>query len=256
MVRSVAERMAAATARDEAARARDLAAAARDRLARARDDAAEVHDRATGVRPAAGGAAPANGAVRRARATSRAQAALDREAAATDRAAAAADRRQAALDRLAAGLDELTGVFRRGTGVLALQHELDRARRCGDPLSLAMIDVDGLKHVNDADGHAAGDALVGDVARAITATLRAYDVTVRWGGDEFVCALSDTPLEVARHRVAQITRRLAARRPPASVCAGLALLHDADTLESLTARADSALYAAKARAGETRLRPA
>jgi hypothetical protein len=74
----------------------------------------------------------------------------------------------------------------------------------------------------------------------------AYDVTVRWGGDEFVCALYDASLEVASHRVADIQNALEALRPGASISAGLALLADDDTLESAIARADSALYRSKA----------
>jgi len=83
------------------------------------------------------------------------------------------------------------------------------------------------------------------VTTAITSTMRSYDVTVRWGGDEFVCALSETTLEVATKRLSDIQAALEARRPGASISAGLAELGD-DTLRSLIARADTALYAAKA----------
>jgi diguanylate cyclase (GGDEF)-like protein len=176
----------------------------------------------------------------------RQQASRERIAAASDREAAAADRKQAAVDRDQAGLDELTGVFRRGAGELSLTQQIDRSRRSGHPLVLAIIDVDALKAVNDNQGHAAGDALLRDVTTAITSTMRSYDVTIRWGGDEFVCALSETTLEVAANRVAEIQRALAARRPGASISAGLAELAD-DTLESLIARADTALYHAKSK---------
>jgi diguanylate cyclase (GGDEF)-like protein len=126
-----------------------------------------------------------------------------------------------------------------------LTHEIGRSRRTDRPLVLAIIDVDGLKAVNDQHGHAAGDALLRDVAGAILSTMRSYDVTVRWGGDEFVCALSDVTLDVASDRVAEIQSDLEERRPGASISAGLAALHPEDTLEPLIARADDALYRAK-----------
>jgi diguanylate cyclase (GGDEF)-like protein len=170
---------------------------------------------------------------------------VERKAAAGDREAAAADRHQAAGDRRYAGVDELTDVFRRGTGELALSHEIERSRRSGRSLVAAIIDVDGLKAVNDGQGHAVGDALLRDVAAAITSTMRAYDVTVRWGGDEFVCGLSDVTPEVALERVADIQAALEVCRPGATISAGLAELNEDDTLESLIARADSELYVGK-----------
>jgi diguanylate cyclase (GGDEF)-like protein len=168
-------------------------------------------------------------------------------AAAHDRAAASADRRQAARDRQAAGLDELTGVLRRGAGEQALLREIERAHRSGRPLTVAVLDVDALKAVNDRHGHAAGDALLRDVATAVSATMRAYDLAIRWGGDEFVCALSDATIEVAADRVADVRRALAARQPGAAVSVGIAAFEDADSLESVVARADADLYRAKAR---------
>ncbi len=183
--------------------------------------------------------------MREAGAAVRKQSALERASAEADRDAAAADRQRAASDRRDAGLDELTGIYRRGTGELALTHEIDRSRRSGLSLVIAVVDIDDLKAVNDSQGHAAGDALLRDMASAITSTLRSYDVTVRWGGDEFVCALSDLTLAEASGRVAEIQRALEARRPGATISAGLAALEGDDTLDSLIARADADLYRAK-----------
>ena len=140
----------------------------------------------------------------------------------------------------------MTGAFRRGVGDVYLTHEIDRARRLGHPLVLALIDVDGLKAVNDRQGHAAGDALLCDVAMAIKSTMRSYDVRVRWGGDEFVCALSETTLDVAASRIDEIRHALQQLRPGATISAGVAELAAHDTLESLVARSDQALYRAKA----------
>jgi diguanylate cyclase (GGDEF)-like protein len=142
-------------------------------------------------------------------------------------------------------IDSLTGVFRRGAGELALTHEIERSRRLGRSLVLAIIDVDALRDVNDDQGHAAGDALLREVPKAIISAVRSYDVTVRWGGDEFVCALYNVSLEMASHRVADIQRGLEALRPGASISAGLALLANDDTLESVVARAEAALDRAK-----------
>jgi len=94
---------------------------------------------------------------------------------------------------------------------------------------------------------AAGDALLYDVATAIVQTLRSYDVTVRWGGDEFVCALSDVSLDIAIERTGEIQRLLGERTPVASISAGHAELLPTDTLDSVIARADAKLYLAKRR---------
>lgn len=247
--KTTARRLLTAARRDEVARARDLAAQARDRIAEARDAAAEARDRAAAARERqaieAGAVDDALLSLRALRLSAEAvrkQAAAERLQAAADREAAAADRLRAAADSRDADLDDLTGVFRRGRGELALTGEIDRSRRSGRSLFIAMIDINSLKAVNDGEGHAAGDALLRDVATAITSTLRSYDITVRWGGDEFLCALSDVSLEVASDRVVGIQRAVERLRPGASISAGLAELADGDTLETLIARADAALY--------------
>jgi diguanylate cyclase (GGDEF)-like protein len=109
-----------------------------------------------------------------------------------------------------------------------------------------MIDVDGLKPVNDRLGHAAGDELLRDVVTALTSTMRSYDVTVRWGGDEFVCLLSDVTDALARARLEETGRVLERLRPGSSITAGIAVLTADDDLDSIVARADAALYRAKA----------
>ncbi|WP_411277428.1 diguanylate cyclase, partial [Gaiella sp.] len=254
--RSTGRRLLTAEARDEVAGARDLTAAVRDRNAQARDKAADARDRAAEARGLHAAEAhdvdEAVGTLHTIRvsgASTRKQSAQERAAAAEDRTAAAVDRQHAAADRGDAGLDELTGVFRRGTGEFALVHEIERSRRAGHPLILLVIDIDGLKLVNDHDGHAAGDTLLRAVSTAITVTLRSYDVTVRWGGDEFVCALPDMTKVAATDRVSQIKRELEVLHPGATICAGLAELRVDDSLESLVARADADLYRAKASRG-------
>jgi diguanylate cyclase (GGDEF)-like protein len=249
--RSTARRLTTAAQRDEIAEVRDRAAAERDLALDEEDEAADASDKVLEARERAAVDAGEERMIAPLRATRvvaeavRRKAARERHTAAADREQAAADREQAAADRRFAGLDELTGMFRRGTGELALTREIDRWRRSGQSLVVAVIDVDSLKAVNDSLGHAAGDALLRDVATAITSAMRSYDATVRWGGDEFVCALSDVTLEVASDRVSEIQQALETRRPGASISAGLALLTSNDTLETLIARADAALYSVK-----------
>jgi diguanylate cyclase (GGDEF)-like protein len=252
--RVTARRLATAERRDLVADARDRTAEARDRAADARDAAAEARDLSSFARE---GLALRSGEldeaivlmreIRAAAESHRADCALERASAAADRESAAADRRLAAADRRHAGVDELTSVFRRGTGELALGKELARSRRSGRPVAFCLIDVDGLKAVNDGQGHPAGDALLREVAAAITSTMRAYDVTVRWGGDEFVCALSDATLEVAAERIEEVRVALRARGSTASISAGFADCRADDTLETLVARADEDLYRRRGR---------
>jgi diguanylate cyclase (GGDEF)-like protein len=217
----------AAADRDVAAQRRDLAADRRDRAAERRD----LDDRRSS-RPEPEGAA-----------RDRQRSARDRRQAAHDRRRARSDRRQAGRDREQAGLDGLTGALRRERGTFGLQHEIDRARRSGERLVVAFVDVDGLKQVNDGDGHAAGDQVLRAVAAALLGGLRSYDLVVRYGGDEFLCGLPGSDLEGARRRLDAVAGILADRNPSASVSMGLAELTDSDTLDLLIARADAALYA-------------
>src|ERR1700722_332835 len=186
--RTIAEWLAAAARRDALAELRDRSAAQRDDGAEERDAHADVSDRAVEARArGAIGAAElgeviaAVGTLKLSGASNRQQSARERSLAASDREASGGDRRDAADDRRYSGLDELTGVFRRGTGELAVPREIDPPRRSGTSLVLAIIDIDELKAVNDNEGHAAGDALLRDVPTAISSTLRSYDITVRWG---------------------------------------------------------------------------
>ena len=166
----------------------------------------------------------------------------DRAIAAVDRAAAAIDRAAAAQDRAAASLDDLTGTYLRGPGHVELKREIARARRTRQPFTLAFLDVDGLKIVNDSGGHDAGDQLLREVAAALREQTRDYDVIVRHGGDEFLCALPGMSIEEAQSRMEQVHNASAMGPNRWSVSAGLALLEEDDSLETLIGRADKALY--------------
>lgn len=144
-------------------------------------------------------------------------------------------------------MDALTGTLQRAMGIVALQRELDRAARTDTTLTLAFVDVDNLKICNDRRGHAAGDALLRDVAASMTANLRSYDPIVRYGGDEFICALADADLAAAQARFAATSASLNSRNAGASISVGFAVFEPGETLEDLIARGDADLYEAKRR---------
>lgn len=155
--------------------------------------------------------------------------------------------------------DQLTGCFNRAYAIESLGSELQRSRRTGRPLSVMMFDVDQLKRINDDYGHLAGDALLAAVAGQVTATLRASDIKCRWGGDEFLIILPDTPRSGAEHAGASLTREVStvivptpagSVSPTISVGVAVAENGECDPL-ALVARADAALYKAK-QAGRNR----
>jgi diguanylate cyclase (GGDEF)-like protein len=177
------------------------------------------------------------------------QVALDRMFAARDRAAAALDREEAALDRRRASeylhrayRDELTGVLQRAAGRDQMSHEVDRATRLDEPLVVAFLDVVNLKGVNDKYGHAAGDALLQAVGRALRGGLRSYDTVVRYGGDEFVCALPSARIVDAIRRFDEVERHLIELSKDASLRIGLAELQHGEALDEVISRADRELY--------------
>jgi diguanylate cyclase (GGDEF)-like protein len=241
-----------ATRRDETARLRDESAGSRDLAAEALDQIAGLQEEALLATQDSGHSTiralvAASRGARGHAAADRAGAASDRERAAADRAKAAADGRQAHVDLQRAHLDSLTGVYMRDLGGITLQHEIDRSRRSGEPFTLAFVDVDALKELNDREGHATGDALLQAVVGALKSKLRSYDPIVRIGGDEFLCGFTNTELDAAQRRAEEL--RAAVERGPAagSITVGLASLGPGDTLEALTARADSDMYSHRQR---------
>ncbi|MGH7903938.1 MAG: GGDEF domain-containing protein [Candidatus Dormibacteraceae bacterium] len=145
-------------------------------------------------------------------------------------------------------VDELTGALRRGAGHEALVREIDRARRCADQrLVVAFVDVDDLKHVNDTEGHGAGDRLLQDVADILRAHLRSYDPVIRWGGDEFVCVLPEADLESAARHLEEVASTFARITYGHTFSVGFAALGPDDDPEAMIARADAALYGERRR---------
>ena len=132
-----------------------------------------------------------------------------------------------------AATDELTGAWTRKFGLEEVSRELERAHRTGAALVLAFIDVDDLKQVNDSHGHLAGDALLKLVGETIRANIRPYDVIVRYGGDEFVCAMPNLSAPSARGRFDKIAAALTAVNAEHSVTVGVAEADPADSLQEL-----------------------
>jgi diguanylate cyclase (GGDEF)-like protein len=244
---SAETRVESAAARDAVARERDLAALAHDQAAALQDSELAARDAAWAANGAAGAAENRRraSADRAAAAEARERAAADRARAALDRAEAARDRAQAQADREAllrqlalAEVDVLTGARTRGPGLTALDQEIDRARRSTGVLTVAYVDVVGLKAVNDTLGHAAGDALLQRAVRAMRRHLRTYDLIARLGGDEFLCVMSGATIQDARHRFAAVKTALAADPETCKIRVGYATLDPADTGAELIQRAD------------------
>lgn len=173
-------------------------------------------------------------------------AASDRKQAEDDRHAAEADRALSAVQRASLLYDELTGTYTRDAGLMELEREVVRARRTGEAFTLAFIDVDGLKRVNDSGGHLEGDRLLTRVAEAIQAVVRDYDVVVRYGGDEFICGLLGVGLDDAVPRFARMTTNLKQTGDSATV--GLAELDPDEDIAHLIDRADMLMYDSKVKA--------
>jgi diguanylate cyclase (GGDEF)-like protein len=142
--------------------------------------------------------------------------------------------------RAAAHTDSLTGLLNRTGFAVAAARQRAIAERRGEPLSLAVIDLDDFKVVNDRDGHAAGDRLLVELAAVWTASLRPGDLLARFGGDEFVLMLAGT----AADEVDNLLARLALAHP-ASWTAGAVLCSDDESLDEAIDRADARLYVAK-----------
>jgi diguanylate cyclase (GGDEF)-like protein len=141
--------------------------------------------------------------------------------------------------------DELTGAWTRRFGLAQVSHELERAHRVGAKLVVAFVDVDGLKDVNDSQGHLAGDALLRLLGETLRANLRGYDVLVRYGGDELLCAMPNLTAAEATSRFEKIAATLRAVNTGHSVTFGLADAEAADSLEDVIRRADEALLEAR-----------
>jgi diguanylate cyclase (GGDEF)-like protein len=139
--------------------------------------------------------------------------------------------------------DALTGLPTRHVLSVVMNQEIARAARTGAPLCLAMLDVDGLKTINDEQGHQAGDRALVAAAAAWSSVLRESDLIVRFGGDEFVAVLPAITPPVARELIARL------REASDVACSiGLAWWREGEDLDSVLVRADKDLYTKRAAA--------
>ena len=155
--------------------------------------------------------------------------------------------------KLLAETDELTGLLNIRGFSIAANRLFGQALRYNRAAAVMMIDSDNLKSVNDSYGHEAGNQMLSKMARLVLAELRSTDVVARYGGDEFIVLLPETPakgaLDVAeriRDAVGSLPLDLAGNRVTCTVSIGLAVLPaDGNSLDALVARADRAMYQAK-----------
>ncbi|MBA4070266.1 MAG: hypothetical protein C0497_00260 [Gemmatimonas sp.] len=144
-------------------------------------------------------------------------------------------------------VDELTGLANRRGFAFFAEAEVARARREQQTPVVVFADIDGLKQINDAHGHAAGDQAIRLVAQAFKSILRESDIVARWGGDEFVALIGEGGEAAAGHMGARLTGAIAALRPaglPFAVTAslGVSMIDGALPLAEAMERADEALY--------------
>jgi diguanylate cyclase (GGDEF)-like protein len=161
-----------------------------------------------------------------------------------------------------ASRDRLTGLFNRGHFDRALGAAMDSSARAGQPLALAMLDLDHFKEINDVHGHAAGDRTLCQVAEWLNQAMRRTDMVARYGGEEFVVMLPGTTPDAALLRMEALRRQIA--KSPINLAdggtlkvnfsagiAGMPADGEALTPKALVTRADTRLLAAK-RAGRGR----
>ncbi len=152
--------------------------------------------------------------------------------------------------------DELTGLFNRRYMLARLSQEQGRFRRNPRVFSVALLDLDHFKLINDARGHEAGDEVLCAFASAVSSSLRDSDLVARWGGEEFLLLLPDTTVTQARASIGRLQQAI--REIPAhnggslTFSAGVTEYRSDEELTATVARADHAMYAAKA-AGRDRI---
>jgi diguanylate cyclase (GGDEF)-like protein len=161
--------------------------------------------------------------------------------------------RERAYVRRMATIDQLTGTLNRRGFIPVLESAWRRTTRVRGPMSLALLDIDHFKHLNDTFGHDVGDAVLAEFAAALRTLCRDRDVVARWGGEEFLLLMPETPV----HSAVAALRRIRAGLPgklqgcapcPVTFSAGVYEcrdVSDADSIDALISRADHCLYQAK-----------
>jgi diguanylate cyclase (GGDEF)-like protein len=157
-------------------------------------------------------------------------------------------------------VDSLTGLANRRLCAAALEKELARAERFGEPLALVLADIDDFKDINDRWGHPTGDEVLKIVAKTLQASVREIDLAGRWGGEEFALLLPGTDLEGGHDLAERVRRKLVRKkflapngeRIRVTASFGVAAFPQAGTQDQLVAASDGALYEAK-RSGKNRV---
>jgi diguanylate cyclase (GGDEF)-like protein len=150
--------------------------------------------------------------------------------------------------------DPLTGLANYRRLISVIEAELDRSRRTQRPFSIVLLDMDGLKLINDQYGHLTGSRALVRIGKILRNHSRAIDTAARYGGDEFAVVLPEAGPDIASRVVSRIRERLSTEpeHPALSVSAGVAAFpEDGDTPEKLLGAADRALYAMKHRRGSS-----
>jgi diguanylate cyclase (GGDEF)-like protein len=150
--------------------------------------------------------------------------------------------------------DPLTGLSNYRRLISVLEAELDRSRRTQRPFSVVLLDMDGLKIINDQYGHLTGSRALVRIGKILRNHSRAIDTAARYGGDEFALVLPEAGKDISSRVVSRIRERLSAEpeHPALAVSAGVAAFpEDGDTPEKLLGAADRALYAMKHHGGRS-----
>jgi len=153
--------------------------------------------------------------------------------------------------------DPLTGLANYRRLISVLEAELDRSRRTQRAFSVVLLDMDGLKTINDHFGHLTGSRAIVRLSKILRSHSRAIDTAARYGGDEFALVLPEAGPDIAARVVSRIRERLSAEAEPPtlSVSAGVAAFpEDGDTPEKLLGAADRALYGMKRRIGSSNVK--
>src|ERR1700726_3346944 len=157
-----------------------------------------------------------------------------------------------------AALDQLTGLYNRRSGEQRLSQEMSRAQRHGRPLTVLLMDIDGLKLVNDTHGHSAGDLVIKGFAERLQRAIRGSDLAVRLGGDEFMALLPECRADEVRHvlgRVEGLELEYQGEKIRCHFSSGFTDYKPGESPAELLKRADNKLYANK-RSGKRIASPA
>ena len=162
--------------------------------------------------------------------------------------------------RLLSLTDELTGLPNRRAFLRRIEDEVARVQRYGFPLSLALIDLDHFKQVNDRYGHAGGDEVLQSYSKNILSIFRHHDLVARYGGEEFAVLLPNTDAEGSLRALTKVKNRAGETRwqangdliPVPTFSSGVSLYKPGETASAFIERADKALYRAK-RLGRNRV---